>query len=348
MEQYDKIKVKITEQIKNNLKDYRFTDDTFAKLKKTLDHERFKHTTVCAKIHNGKLEIIYDSPKKEKKRKHEMLQLIRNSISYYQKKNITFPDVLFYLYVSDTYAYQYQDLPLFIMAKPLNKTGILMPDNTFFCHDINQRCYDWTSVKDECKKTEHDKENVLFFAGANTDAGRQNIRSGLYKLEVDGTTKMPLKILLKQPKISLCEFKKFKYLLNLPGNQPWSYRFKYLFLMKSLVINVNVLQLYDEKNGWNHQWVNFFDVIFEKDVDYINIDYYWKENDEVFNQKSFNDLITKLESTYEQYDKNDDAYKMMAQSGYDKVNMITDDLINESIYILFNEYSKLYDFSKLL
>ena len=348
MEQYDKIKIKITEQIRNNLKDYTFTDDTFAKLKKSLDDERLKKTAVCAKIQNGKLEIIYDSSEIEKKRKREILQLIRNSIIYHQKKNISFPDVLFYLYVTDTYAYTYQDLPLFIMAKPLNKTGILIPDNTFFCHEINQRCYDWTRVKKECQKIEYNKENVLFFAGANTDAGRQNIRSGLHKVEISGTAKMPLKILIKKPRISLCEFKKFKYLLNLPGNQPWSYRFKYLFLMKSVVINVNVLQMYDEKSGWNHQWVNFFDIIFEKDVDYINIDYYWKENDETFNAKSFSELVSKLESIYEQYDKDDTAYKLMAQSGYDKVNMITDKLINESIYILFYEYSKLYDFSKLL
>lgn len=345
---YQQIKTKIYDQIISNIKDFIFTDSTFEKLKNILSDERFKHTTVCVIIQKGILKIVYDSPRNEKKRKYEILQLIRDSIKYYKQKNIQFPDVLFYLYVSDTYAYQYQDLPFFIMAKPSNKTGILIPDNTFYCHDIKKKCYDWDNVKNECNNVDHDKKNFIFFAGANTDKNRQNIRSGLYKLETSKKINIPLKILLQQPKLSLCDFKKFKYLLNLPGNQPWSYRFKYLFLMKSVVINVNVIQLYSEKRDWNQQWANFFDIIFEKNVDYINIDYSWKRTDDNLNKKSFDNLVTKLSEIYNEYENDDEKYLKMSNNGYEKANMITKSLINESIYILFYEYSKMYDFSKLI
>ena len=350
----DKINItaKILSQIQNNLNTYTFNDDTFVSLKKALNDKRFIDTTVCAKIKNGKLTIVYDTRKKETRRKDEIIKLVTDSIEHHNKKKITFPDVLFYLYVTDTYAYQYQNLPFFIMAKPLNKTGILIPDNTFVCHDVNKQCYSWTAVKDECATLNYndksDKKNVLFFAGANTDAGRQNIRSGLHKLELSNDVSYPLKILLQQPRLRLCEFKQFKYLLNLPGNQPWSYRFKYLFLMKSVVININVIQQYEEKSGWNQQWVNFFDVIFEKDVDYINIDYYWKEYDEDFNSEQFAELVVKLGEIYEKYEADQNAYEAMAQSGFDKVNMITNDLIYESIYMLFCEYAKMYDFSSIV
>lgn len=341
------IKDMIRNHIKDDLDKFTFNDETFDRMKNALKHNRFVDTTICVKIFNGDVEIIYDTHKKEQNRKRDMMTLLKNAISYYKEKGINFPNVLFYLYVTDTYAYQFQDLPFFIMAKPSNKTGILFPDNTYVCHDVNKKCYSWPKTVNECNRVDYPKENVMFFAGANTDAGRQNIRSGLHHLE--DKVDFPLKILLQQPRLNVCEFKQFKYLLNLPGNQPWSYRFKYLFLMKSLVVNVNVIQKYDEGTEWNEGWINFFDIIFEKDVDYINIDYYWKENNENgVNDKQFDLLVTKLSEIYKHYEEKSDEYDTMVNNGYNKVSAITEKLIYWSIHELFKQYSEKYDFSKLM
>lgn len=344
----DKIKEKIRLSISESLDKFEFTTNTFVKLQESLTHHRIIDTTVCAKIVNNKIIIIHDTKKNEQKRKNAILQLIKDSIDFHVAKGINFPNVIFYLYVTDTYAYQFQDLPFFIMAKPANKTGILIPDNTFLCHDVNRESLSWDQVAEECANTNYEKEDVLFFAGSNTDFGRQNIRSGLYDLERDASVDFPLKILLGKPRLKLCEFAQFKYLLNLPGNQPWSYRFKYLFLTKSLVINVNVIQKYEEKLDWNKGWINFFDVIFKKNVDYVNIDYYWKEYDEDFNKEQFKKLIDELSNVYHYYNQNETEYKKMVKSGNKRASYITKKLINESIYELFDQYSKRYDFSKIL
>lgn len=342
----EKSREKLRNQIKKNLDDFVFDANTFAGFEKAFDDNMVREFGMKLQIIDGKVKILRNSDKSEKQRKTNILFLIEKSIEYHRQRGIEFPNVLFYLYVCDAYAYKHQKLPFFIMAKPKNKTGILIPDDTFACHPIHQKCYDWNNVKKECEKVVYEKENYLFFAGANTDRNRQNIRSGLAELELDKTSDLPLKILLKQPRLSLCDFKKYKYLLNLPGNQPWSYRFKYLFLMRSVVINVNVFQQYTEKDGWNEQWVNFFDTIFEKDVDYVNIDFRWKENKEDFNRQSFKSLVSDLQTTYDTFNSDHDKYEKMAQSGYEKVNMITNDVVSEFIYELFVEYSKRCDFSK--
>ena len=110
--------------------------------------------------------------------------------------------------------------------------------------------------------------------------------------------------------------------------------------MKSLVINVNVIQQYKEGKSQNSGWINFFDVIFEKDIDYINIDYLWKEDDKEFNDIQFEKLVKKLSEIYHYYDKNNNDYEKMALNGYNKVNIITKEFINESIYELFYQYNK--------
>ena len=65
--------------------------------------------------------------------------------------------------------------------------------------------------------------------------------------------------------------------------------------MKSLVINVDVRQKYKESTEINDTWINFFDTIFIPNVDYINLIYYWLENDDEFNKYEFNKLIRNLE-----------------------------------------------------
>lgn len=344
----EKIKNKIKLSISENLDKFEFTDNTFIKLKETLKHNRFRDTTVCVKIYDNKLIILHDTNKNEQNRKKAILKLIEDSIEYHKTKGINFPNVIFYLYVTDTYAYQFQELPFFIMAKPANKTGLLIPDNTFYYHEVNRERSSWEEIVNECGESNYEKEDVLFFAGSNTDAGRQNIRSGLHNLEIKKSVDFPLKILLSQPKLKLCEFGKYKYLLNLPGNQPWSYRFKYLFLTKSLVINVNVIQKYEEHLDWNKGWINFFDIIFKKNVDYVNIDYYWKEYDENFNKEQFEKLIDELSNVYHYYNENDNEYNKMVKSGNKRASFITKNLINESIYELFDQYSKRYNFDKLM
>jgi len=208
----------------------------------------------------------------------------------------------------------------------------------------------WETTKEKCTKSIINfdkKKNVLFFIGGNTDIGRQNIRDRLYKLSQGNkilglnvnNTKLPLQIEIGHNR-DLSEFTKFKYLLNLPGNQPWSYRFKYLFLTKSLVINIDVRQKFGDIDYFNGTWINFFDIIFEPNIDYINLEYYWIESNQGYNDNQFIKLIKNLELTYQYYDTNYEESIKMADLGFEKVLNITDDLISESIFLLVYYYAK--------
>ncbi len=350
--EYDKnIINRLKSQIKNQINEYEYNDEIINKLYSEFKKsDRLKECGSIIKISNNKIIIEYMCTK-EINRTNSIIRLIEKSIEYIKKRKMNYPDTKLFLFVSDVYAYFDQDLPLFILAKPKNKKGILIPDNTFESHpNVQRKNEDWETVKEKCNKhivPFNKKKDVLFFIGGNTDINRQNIRSNLKKLSegesVNGITvnsnKLPLQIEFQHNK-DLSEFSEFKYLLNLPGNQPWSYRFKYLFLAKSLVINVDVRQRFEDSEYVNDTWINFFDTIFEPNLDYINLVYQWFSNNEEFNNYQFKKLINNLELTYEFYNKNQSQYESMAKSGFDKVNMITEDLINECIFLLVHYYSK--------
>ncbi len=338
-------------QIKNQVNEYEYNSEIINKLYNSFKtNDRLKECGSIIKISDNKIIIEYMCSK-EINRTKAILRLIENSIEYIKKKKMNFPDTKLFLFVSDIYAYFDQELPLFVLAKPKNKKGILIPDNTFDSHpNVSRVNEDWETTKEKCidNIVPYDKKkDVLFFIGGNTDVNRQNIRSNLKKLSdgesVNGITvsknKLPLQIEFQHNR-DLSEFSQFKYLLNLPGNQPWSYRFKYLFLSKSLVVNVDVRQRFKDSEYVNDTWINFFDTIFEPNLDYINLVYHWFDFNEEFNKLEFEKLIDNLELTYKFYDSNPSQYKSMAESGFNKVSYITEDLINESIFLLAHYYAK--------
>ncbi len=342
----DKLKLQIKNQINDFVYNQEIVNNMYTKFK---TNNRLKDGGTILKIKNNQI-IVELMCTKEINRTKAIISLINKSIEYLKKKKMNFPETTLFIFVSDVYAYFDQELPLFVLAKPKNKKGILIPDNTFNSHlNVHKISENWETTKIKCIKSIilfEKKKDALFFIGGNTDTGRQNIREGFYKLsngenvlglEVD-KTKLPLQIEFAHNR-DLSEFTRFKYLLNLPGNQPWSYRFKYLFLTKSLVINVDVRQNFNDE-FFNSTWINFFDIIFEPNIDYVNLEYYWKEINQAYNDYQFIKLVKDLELTYKYYDDNPKEAINMAKSGYEKVLNITEDLICESIYLLAYYYAK--------
>lgn len=341
---------KLKSQIKTQINEFEYSQDIVDKMyREYKKNNRLREAGTIIEIKDNKI-IIELMCTKEVNRTNAIISLIVKSIEYIKKKKMNYPNTKLFLFVSDVYVYWDNSLPLFVIAKPKNKKGILIPDNTFKSHqNVNKISENWETTKEKCinKIIPFDKKkDVLFFIGGNTDTGRQNIREGLYKLSQGeklldlkvNNTNLPLQIEFAHNR-DLSEFTEFKYLLNLPGNQPWSYRFKYLFLAKSLVINVDVRQKFDD-DYFNSTWINFFDVIFEPNIDYVNLEYYWIESNQSYNNYQFVKLIKDLELTYEYYKTNkEEAYKV-TNSGFDKVLNITDDLISESIFLLVHYYAK--------
>jgi hypothetical protein len=342
---------KLKSQIKNQINEFEYSQEIIDKMyREYKKNNRLKEAGTIIEIKDNKI-IIELMCTKEVNRTNAIISLISKSIEYIKKKKMNYPNTKLFLFVSDVYTYWDQSLPLFVIAKPKNKKGILIPDNTFKSHsNVNKISENWETTKEKCIKkiiSFDKKKDVLFFIGGNTDTGRQNIRENLFKLSNGETilgnninkSNLSLQIEFAHNR-DVSEFTEFKYLLNLPGNQPWSYRFKYLFLAKSLVINIDVRQKFGDVDYFNSTWINFFDIIFEPNIDYVNLEYYWIESNQTYNDYQFVKLIKDLELVYSYYKLNpEEAYKV-SNSGFDKVLNITEDLISESIFLLTHYYAK--------
>lgn len=232
-----------------------------------------------------------------------IIKLINNTLEKH-----TIKDTIFYIYVNDDFLYkkEYENLPIFILAKPLNRIGILFPDQTYIDiepevvtekdNSIKMKSIDTLRKEIKIPKT---KINNLFFIGQDIKLIRRNMsRFKLpFNIKVEGYMKM-------------AQFTNYKYLLNIPGAFPWSFRFKFLFMMKSLVINI----IYTEYN--DSKWVNLFDCIFEPQKDYIELNY-----------DSLDQIKLDILDIYNYFEKNPSEYKTIVANGFRKSKLLTLDNI---------------------
>ena len=148
--------------------------------------------------------------------------------------------------------------PIFCFARPRNKVDkIVIPDYTFFKGKIEEKEIDWDEQKklilSKCKKLKNKQKDLIYFRGADTTEGtnlRSNIGKFLNKSKI---------IIYKNDKkrVPTYNFCKYKYLLDLPGKQPWSIRLKYLLLMPSTCIKVTQITKYTDENLIEEEWISF-------------------------------------------------------------------------------------------
>jgi len=265
------------------------------------------------------LEMPPAKPGDKTDNRRQMYQRMILDLDVWCKRNQKpLPIVDFVIYVTDTYVWERyaHKYPWMIMAKPTNRKGILIPDNSFMSHDdkggeysmqgsfaqrilrgpghhaagpapVNldgskhlppEPSYVWDRVKNKLAahavKDISDKEKVLFFKGANTGADKYATRIHLSKF---ANETLPLQIDLEGSKQPMWSWAKKYVLLNLPGHQSWSYRRKYLYLLKSVVFHVNVHVEYtpDDVTG---DWELFFDRLFVPGEDFVQLTQYFYDD----------------------------------------------------------------------
>lgn len=271
-------------------------------------------------------------------------------------------------------------VPIYVFAAPKNSKFILFPDNSFDCLETSAKYsgsgMNWDQIKQKFLENPIiDKKDIIYFKGTPTTFKHSRLREQLYLIAKNGTYctgKESLfkpaeerktnnantalsKDLIKNPKpnehvlidldawntyIPVWEFAKYKYLLNLPGHYPWSNRMKYLFLTKSLVINVSVTTIGSD----------YVDEPFETIIDYIfkpNVDYLDKHTT-YFVPKHRHSLDTPIEQITENNivfnyitsvrDTPRDLYDKITESAYTKASTLNMTHIYKYIYnlILFN------------
>ncbi len=223
---------------------------------------------------------------------------------------------IFYLYISDVYYYENDKLPFGVMAKPENKGGLLIPENSLFSYQVENKEYNHEELSNlfeqKCNKTFDNRKQIIFFKGANTGADKWNIRKYL-----EDILKLNEKfdISLTGARVPNYEYCNYAILLNLPGHQPWSYRFREILLSCSLVVDVSVNVSYDKGKTWNNQWIHFWNCLFIPNKHYIKIDTKFIENDDIFNKNEKEKLKEKLIHLIDDFRINNEKYKKIAIEG---------------------------------
>lgn len=219
------------------------------------------------------------------------------------------------------------------------------------------------------------KQNVIYFKGTPTTLRHSRIREQIYlntlndslctgketlfkpglqresndvdivlkddiKRNVTPSDKMIIQLDAWKSYIPVWEFAKYKYLLNLPGHYPWSNRMKYLFLTKSLVINVSVTT--KGSDYVDEPFDTISDYIFKPDEDYVDIGMTYFVPKRRHGIDTPVEQITENNRVYKEIlsvmNTPSEAYARMTKSAYDKANAFSMEHIYMYLYhlILFN------------
>ncbi len=308
----------------------------------------------CSFVKNIK---IYDE---DDDRHNQIAALIKNTIKYALNNNLPVPDTILYVYISDRFPFSDSDFvkfPIFLMAKPKNIDLPIIPDGTFEMLNVNKKytgeSMNWDQVKEKIleQNTKHNKRiKTMYFKGTDTTKDIHNIRNML--LEFSKNTDTPLDIHLNAwTKFeNVWNFNKYTHLLNLPGHYPWSNRFKYILLMDSVVINVDVRTESLDPVYSDAEYISFIDYVAKPNIDYVNIPYTFyrfgkkctndtlKEKVRTMQKKENEKLRNAIMEAYNNSIKNPKKYNKMKQHAIETVSELTLENIYRYMYkaICFN------------
>jgi len=252
-------------------------------------------------------------------------------------------------YVSDSHFFINNDIPFFIEAKPTNTKGILYPDKDYYYINVENKFINYDEFKKLIENNNCDniniKKNKIYFSGANTGSKEDNKWNIRMKLKEITENDKNYEIHIEDKFIPMYKFCNYKYLLNLPGHQPWSYRMTKILLMDSLIFDVVVLQRYLDKNNKidkNKKWIQFFSNYFKPGKDYIEIKYEWTENltknDEVYDK-----IYEKINKLFNYYQNNIDEYKKITNSSKKKAYSLNLDIFDKTYeYLILSFIEKIY------
>lgn len=315
-------------------------------------------------IKDNKLYLNEEIYKDE--RSKDNYDLISNTLKWCIKNNLKIPNTKLYIWISDKFPWNsknFENFPIWVYARPSNIKLPIFPDTTFNHLDLeekyskrNDNTNDWDKIKNlilkKCKNIK--KENLIYFKGTRTTNKNHCLRENLEKYQKNFN--IPIKIDLDgwntyNPIYNFCNY---FILLNLPGRYPWSNRLKYLYLMNSVIINVNIKTININSDYDDNYWISFIDYVIDK-KHYENLEYKYyrisgkylndkdninkiKENTQKLQKKEFKKFTKKLQELYYKINNNIEFYKKKAKKTKLEVEKLTNERIYQYIYrgILLN------------
>ena len=199
-------------------------------------------------IKNNKM--IYDKKLVENdfiNRKKQIINILQKMLDKYKIQN-----TILILTNVDGYFWK-EDIPVFNFAVPTGCQGLIFPNFDIYDFLIDSTEYNYDQMKNLIQQYPIEKiKSDLFFRGGQTSKNKTKIREKLQKKYV------PFNVKLNQHEF-IGNFKKHKYLLDLPGVKPWSVRLKYLLIMNSLIFRIS---FYDSNTGEKDFYQQSFDYLF--------------------------------------------------------------------------------------
>ena len=201
---------------------------------------------------------------------------------------LTLPETELAIYCCDTYAWEPEAraFPWLVMAKPLNRPGLLIPDDSFITHALGgngalpQKTghaeWAWAKALAAGKKIKGKTtgtDPVFYFKGARTGARKWDVRTTLERATAQDPT---FKVDLSGTREPWPAWAKYGALLDLPGNQPWSYRRKFLHLLGRPIIQLDVRRFASAQDqDGSERWVQFYDCLLQPSKHYapFSVDY---------------------------------------------------------------------------
>jgi hypothetical protein len=255
------------------------------------------------------------------------------------------------LYVSDAYLWEHPELPACVFAKPINRPrgGLLIPDDHFFCNETlidagagqppRYVCLSQDELvaffRKECAQEFRDRADKAYFRGADTGRqGKWAVRRELAdRFANSGGTVIDVR--LGPPRVSQKCYCRPKVLLNLPGNQPWSYRMRELFLTGSLVVDVVVHVSYDGGKTYNDRWVQWWSWALTPGADYIQVDIRWIAGNDSHNAVQHALLADRMQRLMKEVTEDPERYAAIAASGKARMQSITNRTVDKYVGGMF-------------
>lgn len=223
---------------------------------------------------------------------HTFIRVFRDLAHWCTQYKLQLPETQLAIYCCDTYAWEPEahNFPWFVMAKPENRNGILIPDDSFVTHGLTRNesnemispdaPWAWTTALAQAKKIKGKTSGTrpqFFFKGSNTGATKWDVRGQLAK---HSSSKSNVNIQLGRDREPWTNWAQYGALLDLPGNQPWSYRRKFLHLLGRPVIQIDVERFADkEDHNGTARWIQFYDALLEPSKQYAPFKVRFFDND---------------------------------------------------------------------
>jgi hypothetical protein len=287
----------------------------------------------------------------------ETLHLFTKTVEWCKLHKLQLPkNYKFYYWLSDSFPWYTPNVdvyvPILSYSSSRNKNIFIIPDNTFTNIHTNSKyrgvSMNWDQVKKKMineskKKSLKDKNPLVYFKGTDTNKRNHNLRS---QFENNNSSNMMIKLNGWGRYEPMWEWSKYKFLLDLPGNYPWSNRLKFLPLTKSLIYHIDTKTIGDDYS--DEPYDQFISYILEPGVDYININHTYfdtvddKSNPDKRQRPENNRVIDQVKQHSSKMLKNDTEYKKIVESAFNKIKKLKSEDLYMYIYLMMDEISSTF------